>query len=149
MKTSMLNQETGSRRWVKYLFPTFLFLCSLAFFTTSCNDDDDNVFPPAIEKVVLMFGVDKGDGGLSAEIVNKVTTVSKELQSPVEIEKGTTVHFVAKHSKSWTIDYWKINGVIIRSVEPEQTFVINEHKDVRVAFKPYMPVEPSGYSNMQ
>ena len=58
--------------------------------------------------------------------------------------KGTTVHFRATHSKSWTIMYWKFNGVIIRSVEPEQTFVIDEHKEVRVAFKPYKSPEPEG-----
>lgn len=40
--------------------------------------------------------------------------------------------------------YWKVNGVIIRSVEPEQTFVIDEHKEVRVAFKPYKSPEPEG-----
>ena len=56
--------------------------------------------------------------------------------------------------------YWKVNGVIIRSVEPavsythldvykrqvepEQSFVIDEHKEVRVAFKPYKSPEPEG-----
>lgn len=54
------------------------------------------------------------------------------------------MHFRATHSKSWTIMYWKVNGVIIRSVEPEQTFVIDEHKEVRVAFKPYKSPEPEG-----
>ena len=29
-------------------------------------------------------------------------------------------------------------------VEPEQTFVIDEHKEVRVAFKPYKSPEPEG-----
>jgi len=82
----------------------------------------------------------------SMKIVGENTAAEKigELISPAEIAKGTTVHFRATHSKSWTIMYWKVNGVIIRSVEPEQTFVIDEHKEVRVAFKPYKSPEPEG-----
>lgn len=90
--------------------------------------------------------VDQGEGQLSAKPKLENTAAEKigELISPAEIAKGTTVHFRATHSKSWTIMYWKVNGVIIRSVEPEQTFVIDEHKEVRVAFKPYKSPEPEG-----
>ena len=99
-----------------------------------------------MEKVALAFGVDQGEGQLSAkpELENTAAEKIGELISPAEIAKGTTVHFRATHSKSWTIMYWKVNGVIIRSVEPEQTFVIDEHKEVRVAFKPYKSPEPEG-----
>ena len=104
------------------------------------------LFLPQWKKVVLAFGVDQGEGQLSAkpELENTAAEKIGELISPAEIAKGTTVHFRATHSKSWTIMYWKVNGVIIRSVEPEQTFVIDEHKEVRVAFKPYKSPEPEG-----
>ena len=115
-------------------------------FSVSCDNDEDPPLPPAVEKVVLAFGVDQGEGQLSAkpELENTAAEKIGELISPAEIAKGTTVHFRATHSKSWTIMYWKVNGVIIRSVEPEQTFVIDEHKEVRVAFKPYKSPEPEG-----
>ncbi|MBR8708415.1 hypothetical protein IX307_002062 [Bacteroides pyogenes] len=147
MKTSMRKERVGLRKRIRYLFPAVILLCGLALFAFSCDDDDNSPSlppPPTVEKVVLVFGVDQGEGTLSAKPVpsDKVSETVKELESPAELVKGTKVHFVASHSKSWTIKYWKINGVVIRSVEPEQTFVINEHKDVRVAFKPWNEIQP-------
>ena len=122
MKTAMEKKEIGLMRQIGYLSFVVVLLYGLA------------------------FGVDQGEGQLSAkpELENTAAEKIGELISPAEIAKGTTVHFRATHSKSWTIMYWKVNGVIIRSVEPEQTFVIDEHKEVRVAFKPYKSPEPEG-----
>lgn len=144
METSMRKKRVGLRTRIKSLFPAIILLCGLMILSISCNDDDDSPLPPAVEKVVLVFGVDQGEGGLSAIPVpeDKVSGTVKQLESPAEIVKGTKVHFIASHSKSWTIKYWKINGVLIRSVEPEQIFLINEHKDVRVAFKPWNEIQP-------
>ncbi len=116
MKTAMEKKETGLMRQIGYLSFVVVLLYGLTLFAVSCDNDEDPPLPPAVEKVVLAFGVDQGEGQ----------------------------HFRATHSKSWTIMYWKVNGVIIRSVEPEQTFVIDEHKEVRVAFKPYKSPEPEG-----
>ena len=138
MKTAMEKKEIGLMRQIGYLSFVVVLLYGLTLFAVSCDNDEDPPLPPAVEKVVLAFGVDPGEGQLTA--AEKIG----ELISPAEIAKGTTVHFRATHSKSWTIMYWKVNGVIIRSVEPEQTFVIDEHKEVRVAFKPYKSPEPEG-----
>ena len=144
MKTAMEKKETGLMRQIGYLSFVVVLLYGLTLFAVSCDNDEDPPLPPAVEKVVLAFGVDQGEGQLSAkpELENTAAEKIGELISPAEIAKGTTVHFRATHSKSWTIMYWKVNGVIIRSVEPEQTFVIDEHKEVRVAFKPYKSPEP-------
>lgn len=58
----------------------------------------------------------------------------KELTGFNDLEVASAIGWLAR----------KVNGVIIRSVEPEQTFVIDEHKEVRVAFKPYKSPEPEG-----
>lgn len=123
MKTAMEKKEIGLMRQIGYLSFVVVLLYGLT-----------------------LFAVDQGEGQLSAkpELENTAAEKIGELISPAEIAKGTTVHFRATHSKSWTIMYWKVNGVIIRSVEPEQTFVIDEHKEVRVAFKPYKSPEPEG-----
>ena len=129
MKTAMEKKEIGLMRQIGYLSFVVVLLYGLTLFAVSCDND-----------------VDQGEGQLSAkpELENTAAEKIGELISPAEIAKGTTVHFRATHSKSWTIMYWKVNGVIIRSVEPEQTFVIDEHKEVRVAFKPYKSPEPEG-----
>ena len=137
MKTAMEKKEIGLMRQIGYLSFVVVLLYGLTLFAVSCDNDEDPPLPPAVEKVVLAFGVDQ-------ELENTAAEKIGELISPAEIAKGTTVHFRATHSKSWTIMYWKVNGVIIRSVEPEQTFVIDEHKEVRVAFKPYKSPEPEG-----
>lgn len=146
MKTAMEKKEIGLMRQIGYLSFVVVLLYGLTLFAVSCDNDEDPPLPPAVEKVVLAFGVDQGEGQLSAkpELENTAAEKIGELISPAEIAKGTTVHFRATHSKSWTIMYWKVNGVIIRSVEPEQTFVIDEHNEVRVAFKPYKSPEPEG-----
>lgn len=146
MKTAMEKKEIGLMRQIGYLSFVVVLLYGLTLFAVSCDNDEDPPLPPAVEKVVLAFGVDQGEGQLSAkpELENTAAEKIGELISPAEIAKGTTVHFRATHSKSWTIMYWKVNGVIIRSVESEQTFVIDEHKEVRVAFKPYKSPEPEG-----
>ena len=139
MKTAMEKKEIGLMRQIGYLSFVVVLLYGLTLFAVSCDNDEDPPLPPAVEKVVLAFGVDQGEGQLSAkpELENTAAEKIGELISPAEIAKGTTVHFR-------TIMYWKVNGVIIRSVEPEQTFVIDEHKEVRVAFKPYKSPEPEG-----
>ena len=138
MKTAMEKKEIGLMRQIGYLSFVVVLLYGLTLFAVSCDNDEDPPLPPAVEKVVLAFGVDQGEGQLSAkpELENTAAEKIGELISPAEIAKGTTVHFRATHSK--------VNGVIIRSVEPEQTFVIDEHKEVRVAFKPYKSPEPEG-----
>lgn len=149
MKTAMEKKEIGLMRQIGYLSFVVVLLYGLTLFAVSCDNDEDPPLPPAVEKVVLAFGVDQGEGQLSAkpELENTAAEKIGELISPAEIAKGTTVHFRATHSKSWTIMYWKVNGVIIRSVEPEQTFVIDEHKEVRVAFKPYKSLYPAGFAS--
>ena len=123
MKTAMEKKEIGLMRQIGYLSFVVVLLYGLTLFAVSCDNDEDPPLPPAVEKVVLAFGVDQGEGQLSAkpELENTAAEKIGELISPAEIAKGTTVHFRATHSKSWTIMYWKVNGVIIRSVEPEQT----------------------------
>lgn len=115
--------------WICFVLPALILLGSLFVFV-SCGKEDISVVKP--EKVVVMFGVDSGEGGLLVKVDDR------EIISPAEIEKGKTVAFTAIHSKSWSIKYWKINGVIIRSVDHEQKFTADKHLDVRVAFKPYI-----------
>lgn len=100
-------------------------LFSIFFF--GCKDSDT----PTPEKVVVMFGLEEGEGELRAFVEQKA------LKSPAEVEKGKSVRFQATYSKSWAIKYWKVNGEKIRSVEPEQTFEADKHLDVRVALKPW------------
>ena len=129
MKTAMEKKEIGLMRQIGYLSFVVVLLYGLTLFAVSCDNDEDPPLPPAVEKVVLAFGVDQGEGQLSAkpELENTAAEKIGELISPAEIAKGTTVHFRATHSKSWTIMYWKVNGVIIRSVEPEQTSLFAVH----------------------
>lgn len=129
MKTK--NNEMRSRKTIIRIFSAVLLFASLAFVASSCCKDD--IPEPKPEKVVIVFGVDTGEGHLEA----KVDDV--EIKSRTEIEKGKTVVFNASHSKSWKIKYWKINGVIIRSVEPTQTFEnVNEHMDVRLGLEKWI-----------
>ena len=115
MKTAMEKKETGLMRQIGYLSFVVVLLYGLTLFAVSCDNDEDPPLPPAVEKVVLAFGVDQGEGQLSAkpELENTAAEKIGELISPAEIAKGTTVHFRATHSNSWTIMYWKVNGVII------------------------------------
>lgn len=109
MKTAMEKKETGLMRQIGYLSFVVVLLYGLTLFAVSCDNDEDPPLPPAVEKVVLAFGVDQGEGQLSAkpELENTAAEKIGELISPVEIAKGTTVHFRATHSKSWTIMYSK------------------------------------------
>ncbi|RNC63848.1 hypothetical protein [Proteiniphilum sp. X52] len=124
------NQKEGFR-----LFSTLLLLIGLSLAFSSCSKDDTPLpQPEKPEKIIIMFGVDWGEGTLEA------TVDGVKIDSRSEIEKGKTVVFKATHSKSWEIKYWKINGEMIRSVAPDQTFEnVKEHMDVRVAFKKWEP----------
>ena len=103
MKTAMEKKEIGLMRQIGYLSFVVVLLYGLTLFAVSCDNDEDPPLPPAVEKVVLAFGVDQGEGQLSAkpELENTAAEKIGELISPVEIAKGTTVHFRATHSKSW------------------------------------------------
>ena len=105
MKTAMEKKEIGLMRQIGYLSFVVVLLYGLTLFAVSCDNDEDPPLPPAVEKVVLAFGVDQGEGQLSAkpELENTAAEKIGELISPAEIAKGTTVHFRATHSKSWTI----------------------------------------------
>lgn len=107
MKTAMEKKEIGLMRQIGYLSFVVVLLYGLTLFAVSCDNDEDPPLPPAVEKVVLAFGVDQGEGQLSAkpELENTAAEKIGELISPAEIAKGTTVHFRATHSKSWTIMY--------------------------------------------
>lgn len=125
LKTQLKNRKTIIR-----LFSALVLVVGFALVATSCCKED--IPAPKPEKVIIMFGVEQGDGELRA------TVDGKQIASRTEIEKGKTVVFEAVHSKSWKIKSWKINGVLIRSVETIQTFEnVTDHMDVRVAFKPY------------
>lgn len=125
------NNEMKSRKTIIRIFSTALFIALFAFVASSCCKDDTP--EPKPEKVVIVFGIDTGEGYLEA----KVDDV--EIKSRSEIEKGKTVVFNASHSKSWKIKYWKINGVVIRSVELTQTFEnVNEHMDVRLGLEKWI-----------
>ena len=108
MKTAM-EKKTGLMRLIGYLSFVVVLLYGITLFAVSCDNDEDPPLPPAVEKVVLAFGVDQGEGQLSAkpELENTAAEKIGELISPAEIAKGTTVHFRATHSKSWTIMYGK------------------------------------------
>ena len=129
MKT--IKSQLNNRKPIIRLFSAVLFLMGFTFVVSSCcKEDMPNTKP---EKVVIMFGTDSGEGSL------KVTVNGAEIASRTEIKKGETVIFKAIHSKSWQIKYWMINGTIIRSLEPTQTFEnVTEHMDVRVAFKEWI-----------
>ncbi|MGI6047939.1 MAG: hypothetical protein ACOYEG_08035 [Petrimonas sp.] len=129
MKT--LNSKLKNRKQIIGLFTALLFISGFVFTASSCCKND--IPEPEPEKVVIMFGVDSGEGTLEA------TADGTKIYSRSEIEKGKTVVFKANHSKSWEIQYWKVNGIIIRSVEPTQTFGnLSEHMDIRVAFKKWV-----------
>ncbi len=129
MKTLKKVNRNLREKFNTRVFLFFFTALSLLFLTTSCSGDNDKDEP--VPKAVVMFGIDYGEGDL------KATVNEKQITSPTEVELGKTVVFNATHSKSYKIKYWKINGVIIRSVEPTQSFQLNTHLDVRVAFVPY------------
>jgi hypothetical protein len=66
MKTAMEKKETGLMRQIGYLSFVVVLLYGLTLFAVSCDNDEDPPLPPAVEKVVLAFGVDQGEGQLSA-----------------------------------------------------------------------------------
>lgn len=108
-------------------FVTVVFL-GLLFSSFSCCEDEIPETKP--ETVVIMFGVDVGEGELKAKVDGK------EISSPAEIEKGETVVFKAVHSKGWSIKYWKVNGEMIRTLEPEIKYEnVSKHMDVRLGLK--------------
>lgn len=96
MKTAM-EKKTGLMRLIGYLSFVVVLLYGITLFAVSCDNDEDPPLPPAVEKVVLAFGVDQGEGQLSAkpELENTAAEKIGELISPAEIAKGTTVHFRA------------------------------------------------------
>ena len=67
MKTAMEKKETGLMRQIGYLSFVVVLLYGLTLFAVSCDNDEDPPLPPAVEKVVLAFGVDQGEGQLSAK----------------------------------------------------------------------------------
>ena len=163
MKTAMEKKEIGLMRQIGYLSFVVVLLYGLTLFAVSCDNDEDPPLPPAVEKVVLAFGVDQGEGQLSAkpELENTAAEKIGELISPADItiaelarklnmaadETAIAAGWLAREGKVYIErinGLLKVNGVIIRSVKPEQTFVIDEHKEVRVAFKPYKSPEPEG-----
>ena len=91
MKTAMEKKETGLMRQIGYLSFVVVLLYGLTLFAVSCDNDEDPPLPPAVEKVVLAFGVDQGEGQLSAkpELENTAAEKIGELISPAEIAKGT------------------------------------------------------------
>lgn len=62
MKTAMEKKETGLMRQIGYLSFVVVLLYGLTLFAVSCDNDEDPPLPPAVEKVVLAFGVDQGEG---------------------------------------------------------------------------------------
>lgn len=68
MKTAMEKRETGLMRQIGYLSFVVVLLYGLTLFAVSCDNDEDPPLPPAVEKVVLAFGVDQGEGQLSATL---------------------------------------------------------------------------------
>lgn len=142
----MGKKETGLIRQIGYLSFVVVLSYGLTLSAVSCDNDEDPPLPPAVEKAVLAFGVDQGEDQLSVKLELENTAAEKtgESISPAEIVKDTTVHFCTTHSKSWAIMYWKVSNVIIRSAELEQTFAIDEHKEVRVVLKPYKSPESEG-----
>ena len=67
MKTAMEKKETGLMRQIGHLSFVVVLLYGLTLFAVSCDNDEDPPLPPAVEKVVLAFGVDQGEGQLSAK----------------------------------------------------------------------------------
>lgn len=57
MKTAMEKKETGLMRQIGYLSFVVVLLYGLTLFAVSCDNDEDPPLPPAVEKVVLAFGV--------------------------------------------------------------------------------------------
>ncbi len=78
MKTK--NNEMRSRKTIIRIFSAVLLFASLAFVASSCCKDD--IPEPKPEKVVIVFGVDTGEGHLEA----KVDDV--EIKSRTEIKKA-------------------------------------------------------------
>lgn len=62
MKTAMEKKETGLMRQIGHLSFVVVLLYGLTLFAVSCDNDEDPPLPPAVEKVVLAFGVDQGEG---------------------------------------------------------------------------------------
>lgn len=58
MKTAMEKKEIGLMRQIGYLSFVVVLLYGLTLFAVSCDNDEDPPLPPAVEKVVLAFGVD-------------------------------------------------------------------------------------------
>src|SRR3712207_8055981 len=91
MKTSMRKERVGLRKRIRYLFPAVILLCGLALFAFSCDDDDNSPSlppPPTVEKVVLVFGVDQGEGTLSAKPVpsDKVSETVRSEEHTSELQ---------------------------------------------------------------
>ena len=63
----MEKKEIGLMRQIGYLSFVVVLLYGLTLFAVSCDNDEDPPLPPAVEKVVLAFGVDQGEGQLSAK----------------------------------------------------------------------------------
>ncbi|MFT0284043.1 hypothetical protein ACMSFH_25445 [Bacteroides thetaiotaomicron] len=89
MKTAMEKKEIGLMRQIGYLSFVVVLLYGLTLFAVSCDNDEDPPLPPAVEKVVLAFGVDQGEGQLSAkpELENTAAEKIGELISPAEIAR--------------------------------------------------------------
>ena len=58
MKTAM-EKKTGLMRLIGYLSFVVVLLYGITLFAVSCDNDEDPPLPPAVEKVVLAFGVDR------------------------------------------------------------------------------------------
>lgn len=127
------NHPSKRNKWFRFI-PLSLFLMGCLCVIGACNEDD--TFVP--DNVVIAFGVDAGEGSIVAKAGRKDSEQGHEIISPAEVKKGTTVVFTAIHSKGWQIEYWKVNGVKIRTIEPRQEFTADKHLDIRVAFKPYV-----------
>ena len=98
MKTAM-EKKTGLMRLIGYLSFVVVLLYGITLFAVSCDNDEDPPLPPAVEKVVLAFGVDQGEGQLSAkpELENTAAEKIGEMTKRTSRQRTTFFFFFPKH----------------------------------------------------
>ena len=105
MKTAMEKKETGLMRQIGYLSFVVVLLYGLTLFAAvsythldvykrqlfavSCDNDEDPPLPPAVEKVVLAFGVDQGAGFRTYLSLIHISQIKKVIQDTLRLSSLT------------------------------------------------------------
>ena len=107
----------------------------LTAFVIGCKPNVNNP-----ETFRVTFGVTGQNGSLKA----KADGITETNKSPIMVEKGKTVTFMAYPASGYEVDKWTVNGTVIKNTETMYRHKVTAKTDVKVLFKASATVTVTG-----